>query len=313
MYFPYLRGKQFELIALREICSFIDNKFLISPIIEPVKETTVTLEKTIDCLIKNNINFNLIINPKIGEIKNVKVVLDIIKTKLKDYNNFQPTILISQSSKFVKIYADIKLNGLTNLTVICKELPDDEDAFFNFIKNKSIKYVVLNEDLNSKRFTRAVKSTGVNLVTLSDSFNVLKRNADYLVKDNEFFSDEHMFYKEEGFIGYADYTTIGREYSDTGFLPYAIAIHLTYFNDKEEIWIRHFVSDSNEDTTDVAGKFSEAIKKLVGFLNKKDIHTQAAEEFRNLHESESYSGLGNLKKLSVKHHIEMIYEYLNKI
>lgn len=312
MYFPYLRGKQFELIALREICSFIDNKFVISPIIEPVKETTVTLEKTIDCLINNNLNFNLIINPKIGEIKSNQVVFDIIKKKFAGYTNFQPTILLNQKPKFAKISADIKSNGLSDLTIICNELPIEEDLFFSFINSEPVKYVVLNEDLNNKRFTRAVKATGVKLVSLSDSFNVKKRNADYLIKDNEFFSDEHLFYKEEGFIGYSDYTTMGKEYSDTGFLPYAIAIHLTYFNEKEEVWVRHFVSDSNEDTTDVAGKFSEAIEKLVTFLNIKDIHTQASEEFRILYETETYSGLGSIKKLSVKHHIQMIYEYLSK-
>jgi hypothetical protein len=36
MYYPYLRGKQFELIALREFADQYDN-YNVMPIIEPVK------------------------------------------------------------------------------------------------------------------------------------------------------------------------------------------------------------------------------------------------------------------------------------
>ena len=39
MYFPYLRGKQFELIALREFATQHPNAEKIVPIIEPVKST----------------------------------------------------------------------------------------------------------------------------------------------------------------------------------------------------------------------------------------------------------------------------------
>ncbi len=42
VYYPYNRSKQFELIALRDMCSFIENKNIISPIIEPIKEIKLT-------------------------------------------------------------------------------------------------------------------------------------------------------------------------------------------------------------------------------------------------------------------------------
>ncbi len=49
MYFPYLRGRQFELIALRELIDegLIGDK--IVPIIEPIKPTA-TLVKTLKIL-----------------------------------------------------------------------------------------------------------------------------------------------------------------------------------------------------------------------------------------------------------------------
>ena len=57
MYFPYLRGKQFELIALREASNLLEkNKTKVSPIIEPVKDST-TFKSTINDLKNKKINF----------------------------------------------------------------------------------------------------------------------------------------------------------------------------------------------------------------------------------------------------------------
>lgn len=47
MYFPYLRGRQFELIALRELVEKGVLSSRITPIIEPVKLSS-TLVKTIE-------------------------------------------------------------------------------------------------------------------------------------------------------------------------------------------------------------------------------------------------------------------------
>lgn len=43
MYFPHLRGKQFELIALRELVGVL-NSDKVMPIIEPLKSNTKSIE-----------------------------------------------------------------------------------------------------------------------------------------------------------------------------------------------------------------------------------------------------------------------------
>jgi hypothetical protein len=314
MYFPYLRGKQFELIALREISEFIHNKNLISPIIEPVKETTVTLEKTLTTLIENDQNFNLIFNPVVGDIAKTKGFDEIIRIKerlIKDYINYQPTFIIDSKSRIANVQDIITENSLEDISIICKNIPQEEEKFLTFLETNNIKYLIVNEAINSKRFLRSIRQIGIDMVSLTDPFNALRRNVDYMENDDEFYSDEHLFYEDEGYIGFSDFLTIGQEYTDTGFLPYAVAIHLTYLNSKEEFWIRHFVSDSNEDNTDVVGKFEEALRKLIAFIDEHGIDTVACREFRELSAKESYSGLGSIKKLSILHHIELVYNFLN--
>ncbi len=314
MYFPYLRGKQFELIALREICGFIKNKTIISPVIEPVKESTVSLVKSIECLVKSDINFNLIVNPKVGDLITAKdrdSIFSIVDDLLNDYDNFQPSVIITNKTKIRAVSDVIKEKGYKNISLICNSVPENEDALTQLISENDIKYVFANNDAFSTRSIRNIRKVCRNLIKLSDQFNVLTRNADYSEIDNEFFSEEHLFFKDENYFGFSDFLTVGKDYSETGFLPHAIAIHFTYINKNNEIWIRHFVSDRNEGTSDVAGKFSEALEKLVRFINSNKIKTNAAHEFVKLHAIGSYPGLGSIKKLSISHHIELVYNYLN--
>lgn len=58
MYFPYLRGRQFELIALRELLEGKRISEKVIPIIEPVKPSS-TLLKTLETFVKNGLQLTL--------------------------------------------------------------------------------------------------------------------------------------------------------------------------------------------------------------------------------------------------------------
>ena len=90
-------------------------------------------------------------------------------------------------------------------------------------------------------------------------------------------------------------------------LPKAVVIHLTY-KDKssDDIRIKHFISDSNEDTSDTAGKFYEALSKLIEFVDREQINSLAISQFRDYFDRGAYPGLGIIKKLSIMHHIELV-------
>jgi hypothetical protein len=65
MYHPFFRGKQFELITVRETATLLaKSKFV--PIIEPVKEGLSTLEKTLKTLCEAGGNAVIIVNPSYG-------------------------------------------------------------------------------------------------------------------------------------------------------------------------------------------------------------------------------------------------------
>jgi hypothetical protein len=311
MYFPYLRCKQFELLALREISPVLGTAKKTSPILEPVKKSTGSFEKALDILMQNDINFNIIINPGHGEfVDNTSGLVAMINSKLEAYENFQFGIIISQFTNLDFISAQLALINFDRpITLIHQSRLNDIDALVDWCEAYEIKYNLHSENFPVRRYRGVI--TADTKVLLDDKFKPQVKNADYLITPDEFFSEDHIYFEEDGYVGFGDFLTIGDDYAESGWLPYAVAIHLTYVKPNQEIWIRHFVSDSNSDTTDVGGKFGEALQKLIEFINAENITTQAANEFRGLAHDGHYPGLGSLKKLSIKNHLELVHNLLN--
>ena len=148
---------------------------------------------------------------------------------------------------------------------------------------------------------------------MDDKFEKQERNSDYQDTTDEFFSEDHIYYSEEGFEGFADYSIVGDEFSEKGFAPYAVAIHVVYFADDMTLRIKHFVSDSNEDPRNPALKFYEAVSKLTNWYRseKPNVHlTLGLKTFMEHYDNQTYPGLGTVKKLSLMHHIELLSKYL---
>ncbi len=78
------------------------------------------------------------------------------------------------------------------------------------------------------------------------------------------------------------------------------------------MFIYHFVSKTRDTPTDPAGKFGEALRELIQLLDSgasKLVETDAIKEFRGFHANGHFPGLGYVKKLSMKHHIETLAHF----
>lgn len=307
MYLPYLRGRQFELIALRELVEKEVLSEKVIPIIEPVKLSS-TLIKTITKYKEEERVLCIIANPQVGgfyddyqDSKNEKLV-----------EQFNKEISETDTLLFAKILkpkdasaeAFIEKHGNSMITICTNKdaIPIHEKYF----ADQDVKFNLIPDDSG---FRRKIRS---NRVMLDDKFNKLERNTDYSKIDDEPFSEDHLYYLEDGYKGFADYSVVGNEYSDTGFAPYAVAIHIVYFADDDSLRVKHFVSDSNDDISDPAGKFREALSKLVEWNQTMRLNTLGMMEFEDLYEREAYPGLGTVKKLSIMHHFELLGNYLDK-
>ncbi|HEA28901.1 MAG TPA: hypothetical protein ENH91_02730 [Leeuwenhoekiella sp.] len=302
MYYPYLRGRQFELIALREYSDIRGDKNNIIPIIEPVKKSFNSMKLALPKLIAGKVKFGMVLNPQVGEIKNVDDILNGLVTELANRERWIPVLIVRNNYDAVNVL--LNQLALENTMIICTDQTDTNNEYFKEIVLSDYVTAVLSEDNRSlKRFVDGIDK---KIIRLDDNFKPEKRNSDYLDLPEEKFTEEHFYYLQDGYAGFSDYTPLISEWIEGGSAPYAVAIHLTYLKTKDEIWIRHFTSESNFDRANIQGKFAEAAKKAVDFLNEKEIHTVASNELRDYYNEAKYPGLGMVKKIAIKHHLEII-------
>lgn len=308
MYFPYLRGKQYELIVLREMAEAIVNNGKVIPVIEPVKENFNSLKKTLEELVKFKAPFIIIVNPQVGALKQLghKIKTEIIRGQLKDYSNYFVGYILSNTT--IPSAVDDALDNWKNNQVALIHMQNCAAA--NHILESAMRYNNVKHNLFMERQTsQAYKDTFSTFenVIMRDGF-ITRSNREH--PEDEYFSDIHLTYVSSGYIGFGDFLIIGEGYSDTGGPAFAVAIHITYFSDNDEMGIKHFISDTNDTPVNPGGKFFEALTKFNDFINANNSdffgNTSAVKEFQDLYRREHYPGLGYIKKLSMKHHIELM-------
>jgi len=314
MYYPYFRGKQYELITIREsVHLFAEQNFI--PIIEPVKEQLNGLKKTLDAICANATKAIVIINPQLGDHKNNgEEICSLLSSGFEGSSNIVKGVLLTEELPVEDAYALLNANSKNSeLALIHSGFSQAKELASRIENQKNIVYSIFLEDQCGKLYRRHFKGHQSRTL-IRDGFQQ-RRNRDH--PSVEFFSDLHVTFEEELMNGFGDFLIVGNDYSETGGPAYTIAIHLTFIDDEkdDEMHIHHFKSDRQDTPKDPAGKFAEALKKLMVELQKpknKIQETSAITEFRSLYKEGHFPGLGYIKKLSMKHHIETLALYFKK-
>ena len=307
MYYPLLRGRQNELLAIQELMkgSVLSEKVI--PVIEPVK-LSPTLVNTIESFNNSERSLLFIRNPKVGsfysDLKNPKNTQ--YKEKLVGLlkGNIHPQRGVYVNQQFPDAVSRWLADGVSPEEILAICLHADDIRYFN------------DADANTEMriavpYAPAFRRVGNKRILIEDSFNKRQRNADYSEEKDEFFSENHLYFSKEGYIGFSDYSIIGKEYSESGFTPHAVAIHIVYFDSQKVLRVRHFVSDDKDDASDPGGKFYQALGKLIEWNNQAKLDTIGIRRFAEIYEAQTYPGLGVVKKLSIMHHLELMSRFMD--
>ena len=311
MYYPLLRARQFELIALRELAIEGITQGYIMPILEPVKESQNNLNLACRVFQQQNQRAYLLVNPEVGDLSG-------------DNDNFLEYIIGQEESILIPAFhyqnnanyirQSINDYNLTDCMIICKnDVSVDDRDFTNLVQQEEVRSVNVEDPGRNRALDRFLRGLNKNYIRLDNFFEKQLRNSDFLNIQEHRFSEEHLYYSDEGFIGFSDYTILPSEYSDGGSTPRAVVIHLTFLNDQNQIRIRHFTSDSNDSIANVQGKFAEVALKAVTYCRENNLTNTAIQELENYFDEEHYPGLGIVKKISIKNHILIVQEYLSNI
>lgn len=197
-------------------------------------------------MFEKQLKFVLVLNPTDGDFKRVrKDILSELPVLSENFNQWIPAFLFQNDIDAIS--AAIQERGLNDVMIIFKNGIDAEENMLHFLSNPQIRYIV-NGDSNSRAGMRRLRHLGnKDIVRLDNCFIEQPRNVDYLNIPEDKFTEEHRFYSAENFYGISDYTALPKDFVDGGMLPYAVAIHMTYEKNHDEIYVRHFVSDTNDD------------------------------------------------------------------
>ena len=311
MYYPYLRGKQFELIAVRENAGRMSN--LVIPVIEPVRSSMNSLRRALEALIEEEASFIVVANPTVGELKARHELLreELTRDYLHEYANWSVGWIAGEDTTEDDILSAFDIHG--SVAIIHGGYRSGAKLADILSRTPAVALHVFLEGETSKLYRHHFADE--TRILIRDGFKAQRRNIDY--PDVSHFSDLHITFRDEAVDGFGDYLIVGNDFSEGGGPAYAVALHLTFIDEGEDsdMFVAHFKSEDHETQVDQAGKWEEALEKLVDSVTSPDspvLHSNAAQEFVQLHQSGHYPGLGYAKKISMQHHIELMVSYLSQ-
>lgn len=321
MYYPYLRGREAELRALKDLVTSGLLSSNVIPIIEPVtdKARTVKIIRDITDVLsaeQNSGQLAVVLNPGSG-ISSEKPGLnwcDVLN--LKGKAGIIPSFILNEQAENTKF--DFANTPGKTLGLVVEDSLDFLESYQgkNLLSRMKAGIIVHPDE---SRFISGVPrvldtvNCPAGTVLLRDAFHKRRANAEYAEDPDEMFSTDHLLYKAIGYSGFGDYSVVGGAYDGKpGFLPYAVAIHIVYFNERQQLRIHHFVSDSNDNNKDTAGKFGEAGEKLLKWCaGRPELErTKGLTELINCVEEGAYHGLSYIKQMCIMHHLELMGSYL---
>ncbi|WP_416353233.1 sce7725 family protein [Agrilactobacillus fermenti] len=302
-YYPLIRGRQFDLLALQHI--LLSTKHII-PIIEPVKAIP-TLKKTLRLLLPKK-QVGWIENPLVGQYGlQPSAQQQLPTTKLRQQPNLKSVYYFDQRN------CD-STNVNTNQTYVICQNYTYLNAHQQQLSQWSPQAVIIPDEA---RFRQLLQHTQLPQISLSDPFHYEADLGEYLDQPDEHFTWAPYLGRLRPYqIGFSDYAISGAYYSDVGAPKTRQAIHLTYRGPAGDIRMHHFVSFDDGQLFGQKEKFLDLLTQLRHFVaaHRSEIQLTAPLQQLLYHfEITKNPGFGTVKRLLLAHHLRVIDQTLDQI
>ena len=211
-YFPFLRGKQNELIALRDVAGDIARNGNVIPILEPVNANQTTLI-SIRRFIEATLPFLFICNPIHGRFSGDADGLfrEVISRDLIDYHNWIPSLYVDEETTLEELEAFTETYDEYELALVYYGRPR-RNTVRTRIDTTEVNYHVFISNRVENDYIESIPID--NRVMIVDRFRRRPRNAVYPAR--EFFTDQNTAMGNRDDVAFGDFSIVGDYYSDTG-------------------------------------------------------------------------------------------------
>lgn len=327
LYYPVLRGKRFELLALRELAPDFAAWGSIIPIVEPVRSAALETEfaRAIQAMAQHDARLIVVLNPTVGQLRDrsgIGQIVALLDGLASESEEVRRTLGVG-----LAIGATTELReALTGLRAarFLRELPMviwaweaiDIEALGLDVGDRDVEVVVAPARRMISRVARRVGGSPRQVI-FADPFPQLSSNANYVERGESIFTEEHLYLGQENLDGFSDLGTIGFRFTESGGAPRVVVIHWTYLKRVGQgdagspIYLRHFWSDPN-DLSDIASRYGVASARLISYLDEAGIvDNPGTEAIRDYANRRAFPGLGMLKKMSILNHIHVVHNALH--
>lgn len=303
-YFPMFRGKQNEMLALESLAEDIAQSGRIVPIVEPVNWNATT-SRSISTFMDSNLKFVLICNPSNGNFSSDHIALanHIDRRNLLTHYNWVPALYVHDSTGAPEIRRFLGTYGAFQVAFVYYGRPQQQAAI-TLISQANVAHHVFMVNRVEQTYIQTIPIA--DQVLIQDRFVRAVRNAEY--PDREFFTDMNTAAGNPTNVNFGDFSIVGDHFTQTGGAAHAVALHHIHFcRNSHRLRVSHFKSDRRQTPVDPGGKALEALGHLVRDLPQlRPSNTTACDEYRELNANQTFRGLGYMKRLAIKHHLEVM-------
>jgi len=296
-------------MALRDFAERIADNGHVIPIIEPVRNNPNT-RISLDRFTQAAMPFLLICNPRHGDFNTSagykRLYDEVIEEQLSEYDNWVPSLQVYAESSNTAVGSFLEQYPERDVAVIYQGFPTSQKTINALADGQIVHHVFVGNATPAENIKKIDEQRRVIVV---DRFRDQPRNADF--PPREFFTDMNTREGNRLGLDFGDFSIVGDQYSEGGGAAMAVAIHHVHYREGESgsLDISHFISDRTETTADPAGKTIEAATHLVEALDElMPNDTDACTEYRLMVETGEWNGLGYLKRLAIKHYLELMLE-----
>lgn len=297
IYFPYFRGRQYDLQALKAIAEQQILPANIIPIIEPVRDIR-GLPQTIGAFINHDHPVVVIANPTVSDYA-------LTQQKLYDWQAYRDSPQLIVGHILTPTLIPTELTAIPHRATLLVARQYDElkvAQAAGWLTHPD--YVLVPPEARIRQLlTRPT-------ISLFDHAWVPEHDRSYADITDGFFSNDWQLAELNGYAGFSDYTIGGSHYSERGYPAKAVTLHLTYFRG-DHLRIHRFVSTDRTDFRHPKEKFFQAVAQLAEWLPQQPATTRtpAAEQLAAYHDQHHFPGLGVVKRLSLEHHLQLMAAY----
>lgn len=278
VYYPYFRGKQFDLLALKTLAQSEKLSENIQPVIEPVKNSA-TLQGTLKELTKKERSFYLIDNPQAGDFLTEDGLQQLAEITVPKAHIIDS---LWEGAKDPQLLVADKAAAITRFSAnLVSEVPVIVPLEFRILEKVSGPKI-LSED----PFTRV-------------------RNSFYPENRDESFTDSYRTFRRRGFVGFSDFTLDSRIYYDKSYPSRTLVLHLTYPT-STEVRIRHFTAAAEE--IPFKEQYFQIMEQVLSEESRLfgEERTAGLQLLVDAYEAARFPGMGVMRKAAVMHHLEII-------